>query len=58
VPILLGVLSLLGIPSAALLLPFDGLEFAALAAVVLVLSIHWLADGMRGGEIRGCPVDL
>jgi len=57
VPILLGVLSLLGVPSAALLLPFDGLEFAALAAVVLVLSVHWLADGMRGGEIRGCPVD-
>jgi hypothetical protein len=58
VPILLGVLSLLGIPSAALLLPFDGLEFAVLAVVVLTLSIHWLADGMRGGEIRGCPVDL
>lgn len=57
VPILLGVLSLLGVPSAALLLPFDGLEFAVLAALVLVLSIHWLADGMRGGEIRGCPVD-
>ena len=58
VPILLGVLSLLGIPSAALLLPFDGLEFDVLAVVVLTLSIHWLADGMRGGEIRGCPVDL
>jgi len=58
VPVLLGVLSLLGIPSAALVLPFDGLEFAALAAVVVVLSIHWLADGMRGGEIRGCPVDV
>ena len=57
VPILLGVLSLLGVPSAALLLPFDGLEFAALAALVLVLSIYWLADGMRGGEIRGCPID-
>lgn len=57
VPVLLGLLSLLGVPSAALLLPLDGLEFAALAAVVLVLSIHWLADGMRGGEIRGCPVD-
>jgi hypothetical protein len=58
VPILLGVLSILGVPSAALLLPFDGLEFAGLAAFVLVLSIFWLADGMRGGEIRGCPVDL
>jgi hypothetical protein len=58
VPILLGVLSVLGVPSAALLLPFDGLEFAGLAALVLVLSIFWLADGMRGGEIRGCPIDL
>lgn len=58
VPVLLGVLSVLGVPSAALLLPFDGLEFAALAVVVLLLSIFWLADGMHGGEIRGCPVDL
>jgi hypothetical protein len=58
VPVLLGVLSLFGVSSAALLLPLDGLEFALLAAVTLVLSIHWLADGMRGGEIRGCPVDL
>jgi hypothetical protein len=57
VPILLGILTLLGIPSAALLLPFDGLEFAVLAALALVLSIYWLADGMRGGEIRGCPID-
>lgn len=57
VPILLGVLSILGVPSAALLLPFDGFEFAGLAAVVLLLSIFWLADGMRGGKIRGCPVD-
>jgi hypothetical protein len=58
VPILLGVLSLLGVSSAALFLPLDGLEFALLAVVLLVLSIYWLADGMRGGEIRGCPVDL
>jgi hypothetical protein len=26
--------------------------------VAVLLSIFWLADGMRGGEIRGCPVDL
>jgi hypothetical protein len=30
----------------------------ALAAIALLLSIYWLAEGMRGGMIRGCPVDL
>jgi hypothetical protein len=58
VPILLGILSIFGVSSAALVLPLDGLEFAFLAIVALVLSTHWLAAGMRGGEIRGCPVDL
>jgi len=24
--------------------------------VALLVSTYWLADGMRGGEIRGCPV--
>jgi hypothetical protein len=58
VPVLLGMLSIFGVSSAALVLPLDGLEFALLAVVALVLSTYWLADGMRGGEIRGCPVDL
>ncbi|WP_251343698.1 hypothetical protein [Haloplanus halophilus] len=52
-----GLLSLVGAAGLATLLPLDGLEFALLALVALLLSIHWLADGMRGGEIRGCPVD-
>ncbi|AXG08120.1 hypothetical protein DU500_11060 [Haloplanus rubicundus] len=56
--ILAGVLSLFGAAGLVTLLPLDGLEFALLALAALVLSIHWLADGMRGGEIRGCPVDL
>lgn len=55
--VLLGVLSLFGVGTLTVL-PLDGLEFALLGLVVVVLSIHWLADGMRGGEIRGCPVDL
>ena len=38
-------------------LPMDGLEFSVLAIGLLVLSTYWLAEGMRGGEIRGCPVD-
>jgi hypothetical protein len=51
-----GLLSLVGAAGLVTLLPFDGLEFAALAAISLLLSVHWLAAGMRGGEIRGCPV--
>jgi len=55
--VLAGVLSLVGASGLALLLPLDGVEFAALASVALVLSMYWLADGMRGGSIDGCPVD-
>lgn len=56
--VLLGLVSLLGISTSLLFLPLDGLEFAVLALVVLTLSIYWLSEGMRGGEINGCPVDL
>jgi hypothetical protein len=56
--VLLGLLSLVGVSTSLLFLPLDGLEFALGAIVVLTLSIYWLADGMRGGEINGCPVDL
>ena len=55
--ILLGLLGLFGVTTSLLFLPLDGLEFALLALVVLTLSIHWLAQGMRGGFINGCPVD-
>lgn len=55
--VLAGVLSAFGAAGLLTLLPLDGLEFAAVAIVMLLLSIHWIADGMRGGEIRGCPID-
>ena len=56
--ILVGVLSLVGATGLLTALPLEGLEFSLLAAVVLVLSLYWLADGMRGGKINGCPVDI
>ncbi|MFB6157250.1 MAG: hypothetical protein ABEJ34_05350 [Haloferacaceae archaeon] len=56
--VLAGLLSLVGATGLLTLLPLDGLEFALLAVVALLLSVHWLADGMRGGEIDGCPVDV
>jgi len=56
--VLVGLLSLVGVTGGLLFLPLEGLEFALGAVVVLTLSIYWLADGMRGGEINGCPVDV
>ena len=56
--VLVGLLSLFGAAGALTLLPFEGLELTGLAALALLLSIFWIADGMRGGMIRGCPVDL
>lgn len=56
--VLVGLLSLVGATGALTLLPFEGLELTGLAAVALLLSIFWIADGMRGGGIRGCPVDI
>lgn len=56
--VLVSILSLVGVTGGVTVLPFDGAVFLVLAAVVIVLSIHWLARGMRGGEINGCPVDL
>jgi hypothetical protein len=56
--VLVGLLSVLGVQASLLFLPLEGLEFALLAVVVLLLSVYWLAEGMRGGEINGCPVDL
>jgi len=56
--VMVGLLSLVGVSASVLFLPLGGLEFALGAVVVLTLSIYWLADGMRGGEINGCPVDI
>jgi len=55
--VLLGILGLFGISTSLLFLPLDGLEFAILALIVITLSIYWLADGMRGGMVNGCPID-
>ena len=55
--LLIGVLSLFGVSASLLFLPLDGLEFALLALVALLLSMFWVADGMRGGRVAGCPVD-
>ncbi|PSP78098.1 hypothetical protein BRC81_08605 [Halobacteriales archaeon QS_1_68_20] len=56
--VLAGVLSLVGGAGALTALPLDGLEFALVGTVPLVLSVYWIAEGMRGSEVRGCPVEV
>jgi len=55
--VLAGILSLVGAAGVATLLPLEGMEFLLLALLLLILSVYWLADGMRGGRIQGCPVE-
>ena len=55
--VLSGVFALFGAAGVLTLLPLDGNEFTVLALLSLVVSIYWLADGMRGGEVDGCPVE-
>lgn len=54
--VLVGLLSLGGASGVVAALPLDGLEFALVALVVILLSTFWIADGMRGGTVAGCPV--
>lgn len=56
--ILGGLLTLVGAGAALTLLPLHGLEFALLAFVAVLLSLFWIAQGMRGGEVAGCPVEI
>lgn len=51
------LLSLVGATGARTPFPSGGLELPALAAAPLLPSILWIADGMRGGTVRGCPVE-
>lgn len=56
--VLAGLLSIAGASGLLLALPLDGLEFSSLAMLALLLSLYWLAEGMRGGDIGGCPIDV
>ncbi|MDY7082979.1 MAG: hypothetical protein SXQ77_11410 [Halobacteria archaeon] len=56
--VLAALVSVFGVSGVLTLLPLDGLEFSLLAVIILVLSIYWISEGMRGGEIQGCPVDI
>jgi len=53
-----GVLSAAGIAGGLTVLPLHGFELVLLALPAGLLSVHWTVEGMRGGDRRGCPVDL
>ena len=56
--VLAALLSLFGAAGILTVLPLEGVEVMLVAVVALVLSLYWLAEGMRGAEINGCPVDI
>lgn len=58
VAVVAGILGVVGGTAALAALPWHGAELLALALVVNVLSLHWLAEGARGASVGGCPVDL
>jgi hypothetical protein len=55
--LLVGVLTFFGAGGLIATLPLHGVEVSFLAVPVMLLSTYWIADGMRGGEVRGCPID-
>ncbi|MHB9286852.1 hypothetical protein ACKVMT_07400 [Halobacteriales archaeon Cl-PHB] len=54
--LLSGVLSLFGVTGVLALLPLEGLEFALLALVTLVLSVYWLSESLQQAGVEGCRV--
>lgn len=56
--LLIGILSIFGASGLVVLLPLGGLELSIVAVIALLLSTYWVAEGMRGARIGGCPVDL
>lgn len=53
-----GLFSTLGVTAGLAILPLDGAEFLLIALGVTVLSLHWLAEGMRAETVDGCPVNV
>lgn len=52
-----GGLSVVGVTGSLAALPLHGLEFVLVGIGAALLAVHWIVEGMRGGEVRGCPID-
>lgn len=50
-------LSLVGVTGSLMVLPLHGLEFLVVGIATALLAVHWTVEGMRGGTVRGCPID-
>jgi hypothetical protein len=52
-----GITSVLGVTTGVSALPLKGAEFLVLSLAVAVLSLYWVADGVRMADREVCPVD-
>lgn len=55
--LIVGIFSLFGLGGLLTALPLEGAEFLILAIIVTTYSTIWICKGLRGGEVRGCPID-
>jgi hypothetical protein len=55
--IVAGGVSIVGVTGSLAALPLHGLEFLLFGIGTALLAVHWTVEGMRGGEVRGCPID-
>lgn len=55
--LIVGVFSLFGLSGILTLLPLEGAEFLLLALLITIFSIIWICKGLRGGMVRGCPIE-
>ena len=54
--IITALFSIVGLSGALTILPLEGGELLVIAISISVLSTVWMSKGLRGGEVRGCPV--
>lgn len=52
-----GVASASSVATGLAVLPLQGAEFLLVALLMSVLSLFWIAAGVRHGDVDGCPVD-
>lgn len=55
--LIVGIFSLFGLGGLLTFLPLDGAEFLILAIIVTVYSTIWISKGLRGGVVKGCPIE-
>lgn len=55
--LIVGIFSFFGLGGLLTFLPLGGAEFLVLALLITIFSIIWISKGLRGGMVKGCPIE-